>query len=239
MTDPHPLLGIQRIDLIADALHARRAGLPERAALRDCEAASADLARERTDAEARLAELERAERRAEAEVADARAKAREAEATLYSGRIKVAKELEALQASLRELQRGQGAHEETELALMAQEEELADAIAAMGARHAALEAEAAALRTALGAAEAEIDGTLAELAVERTALVERLSPSTLTKYEKLRAAPPLKGKAAVRIDGGSCGGCWGAIPIALASRFEREPADATAECPRCGRILLR
>jgi len=239
MPDPHPLLELQRIDLIADALRERRAGLPQRALLSDCERASAELTQQRAEAGERLVALGREERRAEAEVADARAKAREAEATLYSGRIKVTKELEALQASLRELQRGQGAHEEVELALMAQEEQLGDEISAMSARLDALETEAASIRRALGASEAEIDETLAELAVERRALVERVSAALLAKYETLRAAPPLKGRAAVRIDGGSCSGCRSTIPIALASRFESQPADATAECPRCGRMLLR
>lgn len=238
MSALHPLFELQRLDLTCDALLARRTGLAERAQLRDCEAASSALALERAEAEARLAALEREERRLEAEVTDARAKAHETEATLYSGRIKVVKELEALQTSLRELKRSQGEHEDAELALMAQEEELSSGIAALEARREALGREADALRSAIGSAEAEIGGTLAELAVERTALLPRVAPAVLAKYEKLRAAPLLKGKAAVRIEGGSCGGCRGAIPIALASRFAGEDANATTECPRCARILL-
>jgi hypothetical protein len=236
--EPHPLLEVQRLDGAAEALRARRAGLPERAACVAREAEIAALAHERVEAGERRAALTREERRLEAVVADLDARAREVEGRLYSGRIQAIRELEGLQLELRELQRRQGEQEEAELALLEQEEHLAGEIAASEARSAALAAELAELRRAVAAAEAEIDAELERLLAARAGQAGRLDAELLTRYERLRLAPPLRGRAAVRIAGGACEGCRATLPIAFASRLPRETLGATALCPRCGRILV-
>ena len=238
MADIHPLLELQRVDSDADALRAQREALPERALLRDGESEGAALAEQRAAAEARLAALAHEERRIEADVADARAKAREIEESLYSGRVSAVKELEALQAELRAFQQRQRDHEEAELALMEQEEQLAAGIAALDARRDALSGGATGWRAALAASEAAIDAELGELASARAAVVAQLPPATVAAYEKLRAVARFKGRVVARIEGETCNGCWGGLPIAFVSRFARESVGTTTECPRCGRLLL-
>lgn len=238
MADPQPLLELQRLDSEADALRARRDVLPERALLRDGEAAGAKLASEREEANERQVALGRDEHRVETQVTDARAKAQEIEATLYSGKIKVVSELKALQAELRSFQQRQREHEEAELALMEQQEQLAAEIAVLEARRVALASESASWSAALAAAEEEIDAELARLSAARAGVIAQLPDAVLASYEKLRAMPRLKGRVVARIEGEMCNGCHGAVPIAFASRFAQQAADTTTECPRCGRLIL-
>jgi len=238
MADPQPLLELQRLDSEADALRARRDALPERALLGEREAEMAALESQRNGAKERDLALGRDERHVETQVTDARAKAQEIEATLYSGKVKVVNELKALQAELRSFQQRQREYEEAELAVMGQQEELATEIAALDARGAALASEAGSLHAALAAAEAEIDAELTRLAAARAAVVAELPAAVLASYEKLRAMPRLKGRVVARIEGETCNGCHGAVPIAFASRFAQQAADTTTECPRCGRLIL-
>ena len=219
-------------------MRARREALPERALLRDGGVEIAALASRRSEVSERELALGREEHRVETQVTDARAKAQEIEATLYSGKVKVVNELKALQAELRSFQQRQREHEEAELALMEQQEQLAAETAALDQRNAALTSDGAVLRAALDVAEAEIDAELARLAAARTAVVTQLAAPALATYEKLRAMPRLKGRVVAQIEGEMCNGCFGAVPIAFASRFSQEAADTTTECPRCGRLIL-
>lgn len=238
MSESHPLLTLQQLDLEVDALRTRRAALPERAACaaRATEIAALDAARD--EAEGRRAALGREEHQAEARVADLAARTREVEERLYSGQVKAIKELEALQQELRECQRRQAEQETAELALMEQEETVGGEIASLDARRAALTEQLAALRASLAAAEAEIDAELARLLAARGAEAALLEPSLLARYETLRAAPPIKGRAVVRFADGVCAGCRSALPIAFVSSLYGAPAGSTSACPRCGRILV-
>lgn len=238
MADPHPLLALQHLDLATDALRARRAALPERAACAAREAEIAALGSARAETEARRSTLGAEERRAESLVSELAEKTRQVEARLYSGEVKALKELEALQHELRECQRRQGEQEAAELAVMEQEEAVDAELAALSARRDALDAELSALRRALIAAEAEIDAELGRLAEARTATAAPLDPALLARYATLRAAPPIKGRAVVRFADGACDGCRSALPIVFVSSLHGLPAGSTASCPRCGRILV-
>jgi predicted nucleic acid-binding Zn-ribbon protein len=233
------LLALQGLDAEADALHARRAGLAERAALAADQAELGALAHAREEAGARRVALGREERHAEELVADVEARAREVESTLYSGKVTVIRELEALQAELRDFQRRLAAREDEELAVMEREEQLDAEIAAMDRRRQQLEARAAELRVALAAAETQIDAELARIDAQRAALLPRVPEATLAAYERLRALPRLSGRVAVPLEAGSCSGCRMALPIAMASRIQGEPSDVTVLCPHCGRLLVR
>jgi predicted nucleic acid-binding Zn-ribbon protein len=235
--DTHPILEVQRLDLEADGLRARRAGLSERAACAAREAELLALAGRRTEAEGRRSAVAREEHLVEGRVAELAAKAREVEGRLYSGEIKVLKELEGLQLELGEWQRRRGEEEGVELALLEQDEGIAGELAELGARSAALEAELAALRASLAAAEAEIDAALARIAETRGSAAAGLEGSLLQRYDALRAAPPIRGRAAVQISEGACLGCRRALPIAFVSGLHGAAAGATALCPHCGRIL--
>jgi hypothetical protein len=238
MRAPHPLLELQRLDLQARELREWRAGLPERATCAALEAEVAALVLVRAEMDARRVALGSEERRAEALVADLEARTREVEARLYSGQVKAVKELEALQHALAACRRRQSEQEEAELALLEQEERLTAEIAALDARHGELLAQLAELRAAIGTVEQEIDAELGRLVEARASASAQVDPALLARYERLRAAPLLRGRAAVQIADGSCSGCFETLPLALVGRLRREAACATVECPHCGRMLV-
>ena len=238
MLERHPLLELQRLDLEADELRVRRAGLAEREACAARDAALTALASARAEADAREAALEHEEREVETRVTDLRARAREVETRLYSGEVKAIKELEGLQFELREWQRKQGEEETVELALMERQEALAGEIASLAARAEVLAAERTALATALAAREVEIDAALARVLAARAAAGAALEPAVLTHYERLRVAPPNRGVAAVQIGNGVCLGCRATLPIAFAQTLEGRPPGTAVACPRCGRLLV-
>jgi predicted nucleic acid-binding Zn-ribbon protein len=235
--DAHPILEVQRLDLEADALRARRAALGQRAACAAREAELRDVAARRADAEARRGALAAEERRVEERVAELAAKAREVEGRLYSGEVKALKELEGLQQELGGWQRRRADEEAVELALLEQDEGIAAELAELGARGAALEAELDALGASLAAAEVEIDAELARLAETRGRAAGSLEGALLRRYDALRVAPPIRGRAAVQISDGACLGCSRALPIAFVAGLHGAPPGATALCPHCGRIL--
>lgn len=237
MPEAETLLELQRLDSSADAARKRCAELPERAALREQEAEAAALAAARADADERRRVLGGQLREIEAAVADLAAKAGEVEHSLYSGGTTALRELGALQDELRDVKRRQGEREEAELVVMEQEEQLDAEIAELGARAAAIEVRSAELRRAIAAEEARTDAEIAVIAAERALVTPQIAPPLLAEYEKLRAVPRLGGRAAARLQGETCGGCSVSLPIVVASRIRREPAE-TAHCPRCGRILV-
>ncbi|HVH07301.1 MAG TPA: hypothetical protein VNE71_15015 [Myxococcota bacterium] len=238
MTDVHPLVEAQRLDLYADNLRARRAALPERAACVEKEAAVRALAAARAELEAGRTALGREERALEAAVADLDARAHDLETKLYSGQVKAIKELEALQHELKETRRRQAEQEAAELALLEQAEELDARVAGIDAEHGALDKALAELRARLAALEADLDGELARAALGRAQALAPVDAVLVKRYETLRAAPPIRGRAVVKIEGGACAGCRASLPIAFASELTGRAAGTTAACPRCGRILV-
>jgi len=209
------LLALQRLDSNADALMARRAKLPERELLRECEAALAALVVERADACQRRTGLARIERDAGSRVADLEARAHEVETALYAGKVKAIKELEALQVELRECKRRQSEAEDQELALMEQQERVDAEIVAMDAKSGMLEARAGKLRAVIAAEEAEIDEEIGGIVAQRPVLDPPVPAAVLTLYEKMRAFPRLGGLVAVSVAGGACAGCKTVLPIVL------------------------
>jgi predicted nucleic acid-binding Zn-ribbon protein len=236
MPEANPLLTLQQLDSSADAARTRCAELPERMALREQEAEAAALLAARAAAGEKRSILDGQLREADTLVADLEAKAREVERSLYSGATSVLRELEALQEELRDVRRRQGEREEAELVVMEQEEQLDAEIAALEARSVAVETRIAELRAAVAAEEVRTEAELARIAEQRVEVVPQVSPALLSDYETLRAVPRLAGRAAARLQNGTCGGCSVSLPIAVAARIQREAAEI-AHCPRCGRIL--
>jgi predicted nucleic acid-binding Zn-ribbon protein len=237
MREGHPLLALQRLDAGADALRARRAGLPEREALRERGVERAALANRREELREQLTALDREERGAEARLADVVARIRDVERTLYSGKVTSPRELQGLQLELESFQRRRGEHETDELAVLARQEEAEHETARIDARHAEIDREEAALRAALAAEESRIDAELAALVASRGALVPRVAPAVLAVYEKLRSSPRLAGRVTAPLADRMCGGCNVVLPISVAAKARAETESAVT-CPRCSRILL-
>ncbi len=237
MDPSRSLLELQRLDGEADALHAKRSGLPERLALAECCAELAALGEGRESTLTERVALGREEHRLEGEVAALAARATEVEHDLYSGRTTSSKELSGLQAEFQDLQRRQAALEAEELAVMERDEAAEAALQEIEARQAARETAEAELRAAIASAEAAIDAELAKLTEARDGVAKELPTPWLGAYEKLRGMPRLAGRVVARVEGDGCGGCRATLPISHVRRV-REAAGEVVQCQRCSRILL-
>jgi predicted nucleic acid-binding Zn-ribbon protein len=238
MSEAADVLELQRLDSSADRLHARRADLPERAALEASEAELGALGQQREEARARQEELAREERRDDALVTDLDARMREVEDTLYSGKVTVPRELEALQHELQAFKERQSRLEDEELAVMEQLEQVAAELAEIEARRATLETRVGELRAAIATAEQEIEAELARIREARDAIVEKLPSALLATYEKLRTIARLGGRVVAQLEGVMCRGCRVTLPTAEVSRIHREAREVPGQCPSCGRILV-
>ena len=91
----------------------------------------------------------------------------------------------------------------------------------------------AAAATARAASEAE----LAELIAARDALRARLDSATLATYDAMRGQH--NGVAIAKLNGLRCEGCHLDLSRGEVDTIKRLPDDELAECPNCGRLLVR
>ena len=111
MTSLEQLLVVQDHDTTLDQLRHRRATLPEREVVARADAALRELEGPITETRGRRHAVARDVKRLEDEAGAAAAKAKEVDTAMYSGTITSAKELQAMQADLEQIQRHQRALE--------------------------------------------------------------------------------------------------------------------------------
>lgn len=237
LTELARLLDVQDHDTRLDQLRHKREALPERAQLRDVEAAIGALERETATVTAVRDDLQRSQKRLEDEVAVVEAKAAEVNGTLYGGTVTSPRALQDLQADLESLQRRQRTLEDEVLELMEQQEAPTETLERLAAETAERQAAADALRVAITAQEAEIDVEIEAQQSERDALVVGLPEALVDEYEKLRA--PMGGIGVARLQGGRCLGCQLMLSAVERDRIKSLPADAMLHCEECGRLLVR
>jgi predicted nucleic acid-binding Zn-ribbon protein len=234
-----PLLEVQDLDLAGDLLKLRRRDLPEREALRLCQARKAPL----DEAHAALVDLRASLRLSEhgigAEVAEMATRISAVEHTLYAGTVRVSKELMALQEEIRLLRQKQSGLEEQEMELLEEIDRTETEMAENRALRKQTDAETDALTAAIRGAEAAIDAELALLGEQRRALIDGIPPGILAEYERLRTRERLAGRAAVPLRDGSCGGCRMKLPVLEYNQMKARPEDALLCCVHCSRVLVR
>jgi uncharacterized protein len=228
------LLDLQELDLSIDRLEARRVQLQGGEDIR--------AARERMQgAEERVGELRLALDSVVRELtklehdADSLEKRIEAErGRLYDGSVANPKELEAIQAEIRNLAERKRRVEDLELDQMERRED-------MEGRLPQLEAELAEARTRLAEIAAGSETELADVAraleerrAERSALAGQLDGELLDLYEDLRRTKRGVGVAAL-VDG-VCQGCHQKLSAAELDRIKR--SEGIRRCEYCRRILI-
>lgn len=230
------LLAVQAVDIQIDQGRHQTAHHPLRTAIQDlsaqlraAEAALAEITAER-DA------LRREEKRLEDEAQTVATKAEHISGQLYGGGKSI-RELEALEADLASLKRRQNELEDHAIELMEQLEPVEERWSAQdGVRQSIVDQRAdaeAQLTVALAELEAHVDSLLAQ----RAAAAVGIDAARLTRYETLRGQ--LRGAAVARLVGASCEGCHLILPAAEVAAIRALPADAEANCPECGCILVR
>lgn len=229
------LLEVQAHDTRLDQLRHQLDHLPERAArdaaitaLAETDAAAAEQQEVRDG-------LGRQQKRLDDEIETVGDKRRHVEETLYSGSVTNARELQDLQEESEALGRRISQLEDQDLEIMVELEPV-------DARLAELAQERTDRATALEAAEIALTAASAELASaidaeegSRAAVAERVDPSLLAEYQKLRAANG--GVGVARLTGSQCGGCHLTLSAVEVAAIRKRP-DEIAHCEECGRLLV-
>lgn len=231
------LLVVQDRDAAIDRLRFRLASLPERAALAENEAALAGLARRQVDAGERAAEAARAQKRVEDELATVEEKIVEVERKLYSGSVSAPRELQAMQADVKSLQRHKSTLEDGVLVAMEAREPLDAEVSALAAEQDALDSEAVRLLGAIAEASTDLEAELEAEVQAREAAAAVVPEDLLQHYEQLRTK--FGGVAAARLVGDRCAGCHLSLPATEIDRIKKLSPDEVAHCDQCGRILVR
>jgi uncharacterized protein len=231
------LLVVQEHDTAITRLLHRRQVLPERAELLAIEARQADIEGREGPARARSEELAQAQRAIEAQVAAINTRRHELEQRMYSARGAAARDLQAMDAEVRQLGEHRAELEDEELTLLEEQEPLDALVGALVAERTDLDARASTLRTALAAAESEIDAEIAQIRDRRGIDAQALPADLADRYESLRTR--LGGVGAARLVGNRCEGCHLELPAMEVDRIRHLPPDAVVTCEQCGRILVR
>ncbi|HEX2030899.1 MAG TPA: C4-type zinc ribbon domain-containing protein [Actinomycetota bacterium] len=228
------LLELQELDRSVDRLEARR---------RDLESGEEveERRRDLQQVEERLGELRlaldsvvREQGRLEAEAASLDAKITAEERRLYDGSVANPKELESIQAEVKNLRDRKRRVEDTALDQMERRED-------MEGRLPGLEGEVAELRERLAELERASTRELQEIGTavesrraEREGLVTEFDEELLELYEDLRAQKKGVGAAALR--DGVCQGCHQKLSALELDRIKR--TDGIRRCEYCRRILI-
>jgi len=155
------------------------------------------------------------------------------EKLLYGGQKMSPKEAANLQDEIASLKRWQQKREEVLLEAMVAAEEAEGSLEQAAANLSSIQAQWSADQEDLSRQKAVLETKVAGLTARRPALVERVDPTDLSEYDRLRKKRA--GRAVAAVENGTCQGCG-----VGASQRKVQQARAGAElayCGTCGRIL--
>ncbi len=228
------LLELQEIDSAIDRLESRRRLLEEGGELAAARAAMEEAEGRLGEVRLALDALTREQQRLEHEIDSMSRKAAAEERRLYDGSIANAKELEALQHEIANLNERRSRSEDELLEQLLRRDEL-EARAA----EATAEVERARARVEEVGGDAvreleRIEVELGERRAARAALVPELDEELLALYEELR--PQKHGVAAAAIVDGVCQACREKLSAMELDRLKR--TDGVKRCEYCRRIVV-
>ena len=229
------LLALQQIDLTIDRLSSRRAALEQGDDVR--------AARERLGLDERrlgevvlaLEELDRAYGKLEFDADSLGRKAADEEKRALGGNVVNSKELEAIQAEVRNVRDRQRRAEDEMLELLERREILEAQADELRPR---VDAQKADVESLGGDAAREITDIAAELdarEIERKSAVESIGDAELIElYEDLRARK--RGVGAATLVDRACQGCHETLSALELDKLKK--SDDVRRCPHCRRILV-
>jgi predicted nucleic acid-binding Zn-ribbon protein len=231
----HPILDLQAAETTAEQLKHRRERLPER---EQAEAArnaldNWDAARQRLHQ--RLDELGVQIERSETDAHEIDRHRTRLEAQLKT--VIAPREAEALQNEIANLNERRGGLDDAELAAMEEQTVLEDELTVLLGREAVLREAIAAADAALAIGEADIEVELSDIAARLEGLRAQVGPSVLARYDRLRQHFVV---AAAMLSGSRCEGCHLDLSAHEVDDVKDEiAANGVADCPQCGRLLVR
>ncbi len=228
-------LALQDIDTATDVITHKRPRLPEVIAHQEATAALASLRSQMAAAQQRIDAALAAIEAAEHAAGDLTKKRTRLEAQLKT--VIAPREAEALMHEIETINGHRGELDDQELTAL---EELAEGEAALQSMSDAvplLEVVVAAAKAELDTVHAAVDAQVADLRQQRADVVEGLGQQSSELYERVRQQ--FGGVGVARLEGSHCSGCHMDLSPRELDIVKAVPADTLAECPQCGRIIVR
>ena len=232
---PSSFLALQDIDSSLDSIAHRRPRLAERVSHEQAMVALAGAQARLGASQQRSAAAQTAIESAEHASADLTKKRTRLEAQLKT--VIAPREAEALMHEIETINGHRGELDDQELAALEEQGEAEATGAAITAELPGLESAANAAEAEHDAALAALDAEAAELHRQRDAAVSTLTADELALYERVRKQ--FGGVGVARLEGSHCSGCHMDLSPRELDLVKAVPPDSLAECPQCGRIIVR
>lgn len=229
------LLALQDIDSALDAIAHRRPRLPEGIHHQQVSAELAALRQRMADAQARIDAAQAAIEAAEHAAATLTTKRARLESQLKT--VIAPREAEALIHQIDTINAQRSELDDQELAALDEQGEGEATLAALHVELPAHEAGVAEAAAALQAVHEQLDAEVAELQSQRAAATGSLAESDVALYERVRKQ--FHGVGVARLEGGHCSGCHMELSARELDIVKAVPVGEPAECPQCGRIIVR
>lgn len=233
----HPLLDVQRYDIVLQQLRYRRERLAVRETLDEAYRSRTRQKDEIAVIAAARVEVVTRQKRFEQEAAIIETRADSDDNRLYSGELRGIRELQALQDEIKALRASQVALEDQALEAMLAAEDLTDQLDGLTETLAGTEQQVADLEAELAASTTEIDEELQAAQTDRDQAAGQVGAELLARYERLR--PGFAASTAVGFDDSSGCRCPFTMPAVEVDRIRQCPQGSARECEECGRIVIR
>jgi len=233
--NPSAFLALQDIDTALDANAHKRPRLPEGAHHQQVAAELAALQARMAEAQARIDQAQAAIEAAEHAAAALTTKRTRLEAQLKT--VIAPREAEALMHEIDVINAQRGDLDDQELGAL---DEQGNAEATLASLHAALPEHEASLTQAaevLQSVHDQLDAEVAELQAQRAAAAATLTEAEVALYGRVRKQ--FHGVGVARLEGGHCSGCHMELSARELDVVKAVAAGELAECPQCGRIIVR
>ena len=229
------LLALQDIDSALDAIAHRRPRLPEGTHHQQVSSELADLGDRMTAAQARIDAAQAAIEAAEHASSALTTKRTRLEAQLKT--VIAPREAEALLHEIEIINGQRSELDDQELSALDEQGDAETTLATLQAELPEREAAVSQAAAALQAVHDELDAEVAALQAQRSAAVATLAPAEVDLYERVRKQ--FHGVGVARLEGGHCSGCHMELSASELDQVKAVPAGEPAECPQCGRIIVR
>jgi hypothetical protein len=228
-------LALQDLDTTLDVITHKRPRLPEVIARDGAAAALAALRQQIAVAQQRIDAAQASIEATEHAAGLLTTKRTRLEAQLKT--VIAPREAEALLHEIELVNAQRGHLDDEELAALDEQGEGEATIAALSADLPGAEGALAAAQAELDAVLAALDAEVADLRRRRAETVEGLGADSTALYERVRKQ--FGGVAVARLEKSHCSGCHMDLSPRELDLVKAVPADVLAECPQCGRILVR
>ncbi len=233
--NPSAFLALQDIDSALDANAHKRPRLPEGAHHQQLTAELAQLRQQMAGAQARIDAAQAAIEAAEHAAAALTTKRTRLEAQLKT--VIAPREAEALMHEIDVINAQRSDLDDQELAALDEQGEGEATLAALQAELPEREAALAQAAEVLQSVHDQLDAEVAELQSQRAAAAGTLAEAEVALYERVRHQ--FHGVGVARLEGGHCSGCHMELSARELDIVKAVPAGELAECPQCGRIIVR